>query len=302
MSNEPPRGTTPPVPPPVGGAGGATNGPPPQQGTPRPHYQPPQRPAGHNSQGPPPGYPPQAYPPQQFRQPGYSQQQGYAPPPNQGQMGYGHPGQYPPGQPPHGWGPQHQQQGWGTQGPPRKKTNIAMVVALVAGVVALVLAGMLWALTSGNDEAVNQQPSASAQPTPSNDGAQATDPPADPGTETTPATDPPTSKAPPLPSHVADFTATETSFVETGSVTPYLTPDSSEALNVLFVDDPSLADGRALEDETTFGVWRCGTDSGGQESCFSAAHGGTVVLQNYMTSLSVPEFAAWGDELLSLWK
>lgn len=255
----------------------------------------PQQPA-QNHPGQPHGYPSQAYPPQGYPQGRGQQSQGYG--------GYRPSRQYPPGQ--QGWN-QPYPPGYGGPPPgPPKKSYGPIIVAAIAVLAALAMGGVLWSvLTSGPSD--QPTPSATPQATPSKDEGKATDPPQDPdpATPSPPANEPPGGEeplgnVPPLPAQVGDFTADKE--FATDQFTMYIN-ENYDSITVMLggseIEDEQL---QSLPGRTKIGVWECGEDLGGGSICLTMVHGRATAITDSFSTFSVQELAAWGDELLRLWK
>lgn len=271
-----------------------------------------------SGQGYPQGQPQQGY--GQQPPPGYGQQfpqgqpqQGYGQQPQQGygQQGYGQ-------QPPPGYG----QQGGGYDEPP-KKSNTLIIVAIIAVVVALILAGVVWAVLAGRSADVTPvtPPGSTAPaqtPEPSDDPVEepseepsddpTTEPAVTPTTKDGPITNPtegpetngqtPVEGLPPvLPSTVGDYMA---DLEPTSELAGWFKSDGS-SFSATWTDLlPKQAFVAQMEDPEDIGVWVCAPlDDALMSQCITDAYDGILLL---VGTKSPAETAAFGDEVLALWK
>ncbi len=285
-----------------------------QQGYPQP---------GQPQQGyPQPGQPQQGYPQQGQPQQGYPQQgqpQGWGQPP-QGQ-GYGQQGQYGQGQPQQGWDQQNQP-GYG-QGEPPKKSKTGMIVAIIAIVVALILAGVVWAVMAGRSKEATPPiapPIATVTPTdeatvdPTDEPTEdATVEPTDDATVTPPTADDPVTQpteppvsddpapadGPPLmPAQVGDYTAQRT---EDAELTVYANKDMA-GIVAIYTDTVKRIESAAsgLDDLTEIGAWTCGADPNSDVyMCLMEAYDGVVSVAGETDKDTI---VAFGNEFAPLWK
>lgn len=263
---------------------------------PNPPRQPQQGPPNHPGQFSPQGHPQQQ---QGFPQQGSGQpQQGY---------GYGGYGPQQPGysQPQQGWN-QQPQQGYG--GPPPRKSNVPMIVAIVAVVVALVMAGVLWSVLSGGpdttpppigatpSEGVGQQSEPATDPPPPSDPPPGEEPPGEePGGE-----EPSSGERPILPSQVGAFRADEPGL---GYDFGIYKDDASNMISATF-ESPSTGPQilETLENQTRFGVWECGLEGGDNSVCLTEVDGDWALVLDSTGALSLSELGAWSEEFYALWK